>query len=75
MSYLTLFSNLMPIASKVSLHKWMKLPYEVPVGEFGVFGVVGFDVEQCGREFGFGVGDYPADDLSDNETIFEVVGN
>lgn len=50
------------------------LPYEIPVGQFGVFGAVALYVQEGAGHLPFAQRYYSADDLSDYETIFEVAG-
>lgn len=50
-----------------------KVPNEVPVGQLGVFRIVRLDVKQCAWNLCFGVRDYSANDLTNYETILEIV--
>jgi hypothetical protein len=53
----------------------MDVPYEVPVGQLGVFGGVGLDGGKCGRHFPARIGGQLADNFTNEESIVEVVGS
>ena len=51
-----------------------RVPYKVPVGEFGVLGTVVFDVDQTAGGFSAkGCGQF-LDDFADKETALEAIG-
>ena len=52
-----------------------EIPYEVPVSEFGVLGGVLFDCCECTWYFFTRICGYFADDLADQESIVEVIGD
>lgn len=52
-----------------------EIPYEVPVGEFGVLGGILFDCCECAWYFFARICCYFADDLSNQEPIVEVIGD